>query len=155
MGRMTKIEVELEDEELADLEEFVRHHPNQFKTPSDALKRMAGLKMYRKMKQTVDPERKKAPILACEVGIPNFYPCALNEILDEEGKTYQDFINDTCEAAIKILQKALDSGEYSVSKSKEIVIPDSNEALFKWQENHPDVTPIVEVESVRVKGEPK
>jgi hypothetical protein len=151
---MTKIEVELEPEELADLEEFVKRHPRQFRTPSDALKQMAGLKMYRKMKQTVDPERKKAPILGCEVGIPTFYPCALNEMLDARKMTYQDFIDESIIAGLQLVQVALDKGTYKIENGQ-VIIPDESQESVKWFEEHPGVMLVAEVGEVKVKGEAK
>jgi hypothetical protein len=146
---MTKIEVDLEPEELADLEEFVKHHPKEFKNASDALKQMAGLKMYRKLKQTVDPQRKKAPILACEVGIPSFYPCALNELLQKEGKTYQEFVNETITAGINIIQKALDKGKYEI-RDGQVIVDDNTQEAIEWSNNNPGVMLVAEAESSKV-----
>jgi hypothetical protein len=152
---MTKIEVELEPEELADLEEFVKHHPKQFKNSADALKQMAGLKMYRKLKQSTDPERKKSPILGSDVGIPSYYPCALNEILESQGRTYQDFINDAFDVGIYLVQKALDSGNYEFNDKKQLLVKDISPQAIKWKEEHPGVMLVAEVETIKVKGEAK
>lgn len=103
---MTKVEVEVPEEELKDLEEFCKHHPEEAKTPGEALRKMAGLKTYRMMKEQTDKEREKPSVQLTpqEMGIPTWIPCALTEQLRALGMSYEDFLH----AAIKDVQQVLE-----------------------------------------------
>lgn len=110
---MTKsIVVEVTDDEFADLNEMVTRHPKDFPSEGDALKHMAGLAMYRQLKQTTDPERKKSPILVQDLGIPEVIPCAMWDLLNASHQTYQDFVNGIVFDGLARAQAALDRGQF-------------------------------------------
>lgn len=89
---MPKLEVEITEEELKDLEEFCKHHPDTFSNVGEALKYMAGIKNYRTMKKRFDAKRRKSPILYQDIGLPTVIPCALDEVLKKNKLTYGQFI---------------------------------------------------------------
>ena len=110
LGKSRVLTVELSEEEFKDLEEFCKHHPDEAKTPSEALKKMAGLSMYRQMKKKLDKERKKPSVvtfLPQELGIPTWIPCALDEQLDALGMPYIDYIKLAILLGSHIARRAL------------------------------------------------
>jgi hypothetical protein len=104
-GEKAEVVVEMDRNEKEDLEEYCRHHP-EVKTPGEALKKMAGLRGYRTMKQMVDPERKKPSVDLRDAGMPSNIPCALHEILEKWGMTYGEFLQVSSKLAVEFAQKA-------------------------------------------------
>lgn len=109
-GERVRVEVEMDRNEKEDLEEYVRHHP-EVKTPGEALKKMAGLRGYRTMKQMVDPERKKPSMLAQDAGLPTNVPCALMETVKKMGMTYIEFLEMSAKLANSLGKKAAQGDE--------------------------------------------
>lgn len=103
------LEVKLTKEEYKDLEEFVKHHPKRAKTPAEALKVMAGTKMYRTMKQAVDPKRQKSPVQipVQELGIPTFIPCAVDQLLKKRKISYKKFLTVILAKGLEIFDLAM------------------------------------------------
>ncbi len=105
-GEKVKVVVEVDRNEFEDLEEYVRHHQGDVKTPGEALHRMAGLRGYRVMKQMTDPERKKPSMLVQDAGIPSNVPCALMETVKKMGMTYEEFLGFSAKMANKLAKQA-------------------------------------------------
>ncbi len=105
-GEKVRVEVEMDRNEFEDLQEYVRHHSPEVKTPGEALHRMAGLRGYRVMKQMSDPERKKPSMLAQDVGIPTNVPCGMMESVKKMGMTYEDFLAFSARAANTLAKQA-------------------------------------------------
>lgn len=101
---MPRIEVELSDEELEDLQEYSKHHPDEVKDAGEALKQMAGLMTYRAMKQKVDPDRKSSPVLIQDIGVPSVIPCNLDELLKRNNLTYNQFLRKLLTQGVVELQ---------------------------------------------------
>lgn len=104
------VTVELTEEEYKDLEDFCKHHPDEAKNPGEALKKMAGLRMYRQMKKKVDKERKKPSVVAYlpqELGIPTWIPCVLSEQIDAFGMTYHEYIETAIRIGGHLVERAL------------------------------------------------
>lgn len=80
---MPKIIIELTNDELEDLLEMVRLHPEKFPNTEVALKSL-GLKRYRELKQTYDPQRKRPmAVLSLFEESEEYIPCVLNDIMEK------------------------------------------------------------------------
>ncbi len=121
-GEKVTIPVEMDREEKADLDEYVKHHPQLASTPGEALKKMAGLRGYRAMKQMTDPDRKKPSMLPQDAGVPSMIPCGLVESIDKLGEmvgrkmSYGDFLAFSARAANELGKRAK-KGDESAKKA--------------------------------------